>query len=147
MKGWKSVSSGTVSIVDEERPNPIHFLKQFRDMNSSNKKEAKQQELSWRVRNNGEAALSRSKAPPNAAGRQEAFAKMAALASMGSMEINGLNDLEAAKCIKCLMEDPSVSVEVMVLWGANSNKKKVKGVCVYFQFCCHVPNICFSKGI
>ena len=116
MKGWKSVSSGTVSIVTEERPNPIRLLKQFRVMNSSHKKAAKQQEHSWKVRNDGEAALSGRKAPPNAAGRQEAFAKMAALASMGSMEINGLNDLEAAKCIKCLMEDPSVSVEVMVLW-------------------------------
>ena len=115
MKGWKSVSSGTVSIVDEERPNPIRLLKQFRVMNGSHKKAAKQQDRSWKVRSDGEAALSGRKTPTSSAGRQEAFAKMAALASMGSVEINGLNDLEAAKCIKCLMENPSVSVEVMVL--------------------------------
>lgn len=116
MKGWKNISSGEVTILDKERPNPIRLLKQYRALNNLRQAQRMQKEGSWidEIHDTAtHAGTKTSDEPQNAVGKWEAIVKMAYLASMESCAPDGFGDHEAADCIASLFGDPGVSDKVI----------------------------------
>lgn len=106
------MSTGKVDIINEDKPNPIRLLKEYRNLHNAHKRCGKQKKGSWidELHDDIKASLTKQgMARPSIVGKWEALVRMMALSSMDS---DGFCDLEAANCIDILMVESGVSTQV-----------------------------------
>ena len=118
MQDWRQLTSGKVSFIDEDRPNPVQILKQLRNLRCFQKGGMEHDKgKSWINDLHGEVENARicgRCAAPEVAGKWEALVKMAALGSLKAAEAGRMGDLEAADTIKNLLDESRATKKVLV---------------------------------